>query len=219
MGALDRAVGDEDAPDPVLVEVTRGELDGFTGADEQGGLVAQVAEDLPRQADCREGHGDRAVADGGIRAYLFCHREGVLKQPAEQLARGSAVIGDLKGRLDLAEYLGLAEYHGIESAGHSQQVRDRLVVQPRVEVGLEVRRVQSMESPQPVANRLSPIGMYGAVDLGAVAGGQDESLADRRELGEAAQGTHQDVRSEGDAFAYLHGGGLVVESDYQNRHL
>ena len=106
VGALHGAIGDDDAPDAVLMEVTGGQFDGLPGADQHGRLFGQVAEDLAGQADRREGHRHRAAADGGVRAHRLGHREGVLEQASEQFAGGGAVGRGLEGALDLTQDLG-----------------------------------------------------------------------------------------------------------------
>ena len=65
------------------MQMPSGQFDGLAGPDQQGGLIRKLAEYLSRQTDSRESHRDGTAADGGIRAHLFCHGEGVLEQSAQ----------------------------------------------------------------------------------------------------------------------------------------
>jgi hypothetical protein len=79
LGAFKAAVGDNHVFYFLAVQVPGGELDGFTGTDQQRRGLVQLTENLFRQTDCGKGDRDRAGADGGIGAHLFGDRKSVLE--------------------------------------------------------------------------------------------------------------------------------------------
>ena len=62
---------------------------------------------------------------GGSEAVLVSTHEG--GQAVEQRTRGIRGAGDLVGPLDLSQNLLLTEHHGVEPAGHAEQMVNRLV--------------------------------------------------------------------------------------------
>ena len=146
MGPLDGAVGDDDATDALLAQVAGGQFDGLPGADEQGGLVLEVGEDLPCQANGGEGHGDRAGADGRVGAHLLGDGEGVLEEAAEEFTGGTVIAGGLEGGLDLAKDLGFTQHHGVEAAGHFQEVGDGRAIDVSEEIRGQADRLDAVEA-------------------------------------------------------------------------
>ena len=83
------------------------------------------------------------------------------------------------------------------------------------EVGGDTLGLQSMKAGEPVADTFLAGPGQDTINLGAVAGGQDGALAEGGVRGQAVQGTGQDIRAKRDAFADIHRGSFVVESDGQ----
>jgi hypothetical protein len=104
----------------------------------------------------------------------------------------------LKRRLDLPEYLRLAEHHRIQAAGDAQQVANAFTIGVGVQVRRKQLRLDAVEAAQPVAQLgLVAACLERAIELGAVAGRQDHGLASRCLLGHRAQRPDDDIRSEG----------------------
>ncbi len=178
MSALDGPVGDDDPPDPVVVEVAGRQFDGLAGADQERGLLGEIAEDLARQVDRREGDRDRAVTNRGFGANCLGDREGMLEQASQEFAGGGAVRGGLVGGLDLAENLRFAKHEGIQSTGDAQQMDHRFTVGMGIEKGIDSLMLDTMKSAEPSADVFLGAIMGRAIEFGAVAGGENNALAD-----------------------------------------
>jgi hypothetical protein len=76
--ARSAAVGDRHLARLARREVRRGELDHLARADEQHLRLAQVLEQLRREADSRRRHADRVAADLGRGAHFLGDRERAL---------------------------------------------------------------------------------------------------------------------------------------------
>jgi hypothetical protein len=106
--------------------------------------------------------------------------------------------------------------HGIEPRGDAEGVLDRLVTGQGVEVGAHLAWLQAMELGHPLDHRFR-LGRV-AVDLGAVAGGQDGGLARHLTAGDVGQRAHQDVGGKGHALPYRDGSGMVVYAAGEELH-
>ena len=109
-GPLQGAVGHDDTPHALLMQVAGDQGDGFAGTDQQGLATAQVAEDLLGQADRGKRHRYRVFTDGGVGTHLLGSAEGGLEQAPEQRADGAGLARHGVGGLHLAEDLRLAEH-------------------------------------------------------------------------------------------------------------
>ena len=82
-----------------------------------------------------------------------------------------------------------------------------------VEIGGNRLQLQAVKVADPVLDRIhGDVLLDAAVDLGAVAGGQDHRLADPFPLGERTQRAGDNVRTEGEPLADSHRRGLVIEA-------
>ena len=87
LGAARAAVRDDQAADPLRVQVARGELDHLAGADQERGVPLEAREHAPREPDAGRGDRDRARADRGLGAHALGDRERGLEQPVELRCR------------------------------------------------------------------------------------------------------------------------------------
>ncbi len=119
--------------------------------------------------------------------------------------------------LHLAENLRLADDHRIESAGHPKSVADGLRLVVRVDVGRQFFAADLVVMGQPVDD---DIGRFGrAVDLGAVAGGQDRHLAHRPVTRQIAQRMTQFVGAKRHPLADGERCGVMVYAEGKNHRI
>ena len=217
-GALQGAVGDDDALDALIVQVARHQADGLAGADQQRLAAVQVGEDLFGQADRGEGHGHRVLADGGIGAHGFRGAEGGLEQTAEQRADGAGLTRHGVGGLELAENLRLAQHHRVEPAGYAHHVPHRVLLAVHVGAGAQFVDAQAVIVGQPLQHVIAAQLILLQVQLAAVAGGEDRCLAAGRQPTQLLQRLDQLLRGESNALAHLYRGGLVVDTEGDKGH-
>ena len=91
--------------------------------------------------------------------------------------RGAVFLGGAHGVLHLAEDLRLADDHRVKAAGNAEGVADGFRLVMGIDVGRQFVARHLVVMGQPVDHHVGRLG--GAVDLGAVAGGQDGHLAHR----------------------------------------
>ena len=218
MRPLDGAVGDDHTADALLLQVAGGELDGLAGAHQQGGVATEVGKELARQGDGGEGHRHRRGADGGVGAYLLGDAEGVLVEAVEDGPQGARLAGAPVRFLHLAEDLRLPQDHGIQPRGHPQQVTYRRLVRVDVHVRLDLALVQPMVVGEPAADGGGVLQLAGAIEFGAVAGGEDGGLVHRRLGDQVAQRLGDALRREGDPLTDFHRCGLVVDAEGEKAH-
>ena len=166
------------------------ELDGLAGTQKECGAAFHITEDLARQINRRVGHRDRVFANGGIRAHLFRDPKGFRENQIQVKSDRSCLLRHGKGGLHLPEDLGFAQHHGVQTGGHSNQVRGCRHPVISVNRGRQLIDVQSMVGSEPLrhliagAHTVHVVGQH-AVELCPVACGQDHRLA---ELGITNQG-------------------------------
>ncbi len=200
------------------MQVARHEFDGLARADQQRGVGLEIAEDLFGQAHRREGHRDRAAADGGVGAHLFGDVEGVLEQPAQRPPDGTRAAGGAEGVLDLAEDLRLAEDQRIQAARHAQDVAHALVVFMDVGVRADGVGLQPVEVAQPDDQLFRIETVQSAVEFGAVAGRDDGGLTDGRTGQQVFERFIDAVGGEGDLFTNLDRRGFMIDPKGNYRH-
>jgi len=171
VGAIIGAVGDDELAQAIFREMARGQFDGFAGANQYGGLLAEVLENPFGQPDGGKGDGNRAAADGGIGSYLLRRGKGMLKQLAQRLAQGAGCGGGLEGGFHLPQDLGFAQHHRIQAGSDPKHVADGGSIPVGVEIGLEVRRVQPLLARDPVDQPVPSLDTHATVEFRAIAGG------------------------------------------------
>ena len=217
-GALDGAVGHDHVPHLLLLQMARAQLDHVAGADQEHGLFREVVEDLFRQPHRRGRDRHGAGADGGVGAHLLGDGEGLLEQAIEDLARDAGLVRLGERLLHLAEYLRLAQHHRIQPGGHAERVPHRVLVRVAVKIGVDVLAVQVVVVAEPLDDALVVGRFQPAVELGAVAGGQDRGLAGPAARGDLVQGVGQPVRRERRFFADRDRGGVVIDAEGKQVH-
>ena len=110
----------------------------LTGAEHEHRAAAQREHRLLGERDRGRRDGQRLAADRGLRARPLADHERLAEHPGEQLTRRTLLLGELPRVAHLAEDLALADDHGVEARGHTEEVRDRAVVVVRVQVLGEV---------------------------------------------------------------------------------
>ena len=122
------------------------------------------------------------------------------------------------GVFQLAEDLRLAEHHRIEPAGDAEQVLgglDALPVEQRIPEP-RARVLGTLEKFDDIGTR-----RIGArpVDLGAIAGREDDGLRDAGQLAQVAQGVAQTCLGDDDLLADFYWRRIMVYPEDVDRHL
>ena len=128
-------------------------------------------------------------------------------------------LGEGRRLAHLAEDLGLAEHHRLETAGDGEEVARRLAVALDVEpppAGRARARAPGRRAPGPSGRR--PPRRAAGGDLGAVAGREEERLGDRpgEEVDEEVLAL---LRAVGDPLAELERRAAVVDADEEERRV
>ena len=217
------AIGDDYAADPGFHQVPGNQLDGFARPHQQGVAVAQVGEYVPCQVDGGVGHGDRVLTDGGVRAHPLGDGEYPREQPAQFTAHRTGLVGDGIGGLELAKYLRLPQHHGVQAAGDLHNMLQRLFRLEVVGRAAQFLRRQVVVAGHPVGELQGLVGgldalRHDGVQLGAIAGGQDDHLLYPTRLTGVGQGFTHLLRRKGDTLAHLDGGRVVVDTQGDQVH-
>ena len=126
------------------------------------------------------------------------------------------LFGGAHGVLDLAEDLRLAEHHRIETGGDAERVTHGLLARQRAQMRLQVVGVDAVIVGQPL-ERLRRIARR-AIQLGAVAGGQDRGFARRPRLEQLGERILQLLGAERHALADGERRGFMVETEGEELH-
>lgn len=217
-GALQGAVGNDDALDALVMQVAGDQADGLAGTDQQRLAAVQVGEDLLGQAHGSEGHGHRVFTDGGIGAHRLGGAEGGLEQAPEQWPDGAGLTRHGVGGLELAENLRLAQHHRVKPAGDAHHVPNRVLLAVHVGAGAQFVDTQAMIVGQPLQHFIAAQLILLQVQLAAVAGREDRCLAAGCQPTQLLQRLDQLLRGESNALAHLYRGGLVVDTEGDKGH-
>ncbi len=134
-----------------------------------------------------------------------------------------AVLRDARRLFHLPEDLRLAQDHGVETAGDAKRMTHRLLVRQGVEVLVEAVVADAVMLADPLRQRLAGLagGVRLAVDLGAIAGGQDGRFRRKsfQALAQVRQGAADGVdRRERDLLTKRQRRCRMVESEGQQCH-
>ncbi len=121
--------------------------------------------------------------------------------------------------LHLPQDLRLAEHHRIEPRGDPEGVADGAPVRMLVEERLDAVAGQVVVVAQPPDQRLGIGVLLVAIDLGAVAGGQDGGLANGLPAPEAVQRILQPLGGHGRPFPDADRGAVVIQSECEQVHV
>ena len=121
-----------------------------------------------------------APGDAGFGAGPLARLHRSTEQGLEHRADGALGSGGLPCVAYLAQYLVLADHHGVEPGGHAEQVSHRVGVVMGVELVADgLGREPRMAGEQLPHVRVAAVEALGVgVDLDAVAGGQQHRLAE-----------------------------------------
>ncbi len=186
---------------------------GGAGADDEGAMIVELAEDALGEFDSGEGDGDGARADFGFVADALADFEGALEHAVEDGSGFAVIEGDLIGVADLAEDFGFAEEHGIESGGDAEQMADGVGVAMAVERAVQFAGGHLVIGGEEEFHGRGGVGGLldgNAVEFAAVAGGEDHGFFEDAAGAELFGGFAGLFGAEGDAFAQLDGGGAVA---------
>ncbi len=139
-------------------------------------------------------------------------REGALEEAFELARDGADLAGDCVGLLDLAEDLRLTDDHGVEGAGDTEEVADGLALAELV----EVRADGGGGDGEVLVEEAEEVGggfVLEGEEFDAVAGGEDEALADAGLVEKGTGGIGEASGGDGEALADLDGGGGVVDAE------
>ena len=131
LGALRRAVDDDDLAGPASYGGRDSEPGHATGADDHDPAAHHVV-DGPVERGRDEGRG-RAV-DAGLGVGPLADPEGLLEQGVEGRADRPELLAEAERVAGLAEDLGLADGHRVEPGGDLEEMRHSAVVVVDVEV-------------------------------------------------------------------------------------
>lgn len=154
MGAIVGAIGDDEFTDPAFGQVSRGQFDGLTGSNQDGGLLAEILENPLGKADRRERHGNGTVADGGVGPDLLGGGKGMLKKFSKGLSDGAGFGRGLVSRFHLPENLRFAENHRIEPGSDAKHVAYRGRIGMGVEIALKIFSIDPLFVSDPIDQRL-----------------------------------------------------------------
>ena len=154
-----------------------------------------------------------------VAAYVLGHLERMLEQAVQHFADTACFPGRLVCLFQLAQDLRLSHDHRVQSAGYAQHVFDRAGVRMGVNITVEFVFPATVIAGKPVDGPFPVSGVQGAINLGAVAGGQDGSLVNAVFACQLVEGVTQHGLVECYFFAYLQGCGRMVETESQKRHI
>ena len=118
-------------------QVAGGEFAHLAGADDEDRLPFQRAEDLLGEFDRNRGDGDRRRSDGGLGAHALGDGEGAAEKLVELTANRAYCAGSRVGLFDLAEDLGFADDHRIETGSYAEEMANGVFLAEFVEVRVE----------------------------------------------------------------------------------
>jgi len=223
VGQLDRAlvgaVGDEHRAHALADQVLRRQLAHLAGTDHEDRAPLERVEDLLRKLDGGVADRHGALADGRLGADALPDLERLTEHPVEEALGGARLAGEVVGLLHLMEDLGLAHDHRVERGDHPEQVLHDRVALDDVEVARQLVTIEVVEVAQEVDDRVrAGLGGRHRVDLGAVAGREDDRLGYLVGPGERRQRLRLDVSREGELLADLDRRGLMRKTDEGQVH-
>src|SRR6266481_5825795 len=187
-----------------ILKVAGRELPHLPRSYEEDGAAVEPVEDLPRELDGREGHGDGMAPYLGVRAHALGHREGLAHQRVEHGSHRAAGLREREGVFDLAEYLRLAQHHGVEARGDAEGVLHRLRAIQAVEERLERRQTEAAMGAHLAEGRAARLArrLGHAVDLDAIARGHDHDFDAGAASGQIGKDLAQLVLVDHELLAY-----------------
>jgi len=215
---LERAVGHDHALDARFGQVTCGEFDRLSGADEENAGLPQVREQALGQAHGGERDRNRACADARVGAHALGHGERLLQQALHRRAQAARVARRAVCILDLPQDLRFPEHERIEPRGDAEQVPDRRIVRVQVKELIDSLFGQTVLCGQPLSGDAFCARVDVDVQFGAVAGRQDQGLVHSGLAGQIRQCLRRRFRRESYLLAQCERRVQMVESEGDEGH-
>ena len=155
------------------------------------------------------------MGDSGIGPDPFGDPERGRKEGLQRRSRGSRLPRNGVRLFQLSQDLGFSRNHGVEAAGHPENVYHGIPFAQGVQVLLErigLQRVVAVKEFLDTGDGLFVVSTLGQ-DLDPVAGRQDHALPQFVVSAQRRQGGRDRFLAEGDAFPNLDGSRLVAQSD------
>ena len=215
--ALVGAVGHQDGSGALVHQVASRLLAHLSRAHDQNLLVFERAEYLPRQLHRDRSNRYRGAANLGLPAHPLGDHKGALQHLVQVAADRPRGARRQVTALYLAQDLGLANHHGVETAGHAEEMAHGILLP----VLINMRRQQLGIDVEIVADKVQQVGrvrLLAGEQLDPVAGGENHSLQHPRRLHQGARRLLQLLRPNGQPLAQLDGRGLVVQPQQDDIH-
>ena len=148
-------------------------LDHFARTHKQHLDLGQVFKQITGQAHGGGGHADAVRADLRRGAHLFGHRERALEELGERGAQSACLVSHSHRVFELPQDLRLAQHHAVQATGHAEGMAGGFLVFQAVGVGAQFVGRDAAALGQPGEGMVQRGFIACAVDLGAVAGGDD----------------------------------------------
>src|SRR5919107_852603 len=219
-GALGGAVGDPDLLDAPAHEVLDEQLAHVARAEYQSATSPQRPEDPFRELYRDVGNRERAVPDPGLRAHLLADPERGVEQAVEHHAGALLLCRGPVRLADLAEDLTLPHDHRVEGRGYPVEVADGVRVGQPVRVLIERGPIHPAVLREELQDpRARALVLDDGVDLGPVAGREQDGLLGNTLLPEPPQEAPPGAGREGQALAHLHRRRPVAHPRNRDKHL
>lgn len=211
------AVGNEHALGAAREEGLRGGTGHFAGADDHDLGILEVAEDFLGEVDGDAADRGLAFLDAGGVADFLADGEGALKEAVEDATSDASFESGGVALLDLAKDFGFAEDHGVEPADDAAEVDGGFasVLFVKVLVGGDSEAFLQVIGK---GGGCFFEGVGGEIELGAVAGGDDDAFSDGVAVDEGGGFFTEVGVGNGDLFTQLDGCGFVVEAEAEEFH-
>ena len=145
---LDGAIGNSDALRMARSKMAGAQLDHFARADEQVRAARQYRQKSVSASRVAAAAIETEFAPISVELRTsLATKKGALKQLVQQHAERAGMFGRLHGIFQLAEYLRLAQHHGIQSAGHAKGVLHCFFARQLVKIRLELAAPSTDENP------------------------------------------------------------------------
>ena len=195
-----------------------GQLDHFARAHKQHPGISQVFKQLACQAHGGGRHADAVGADLGSGAHFLGNRKAALEQLVERGAQRTRMLGCAHCVLHLSQNLRLAQHHRVQPAGNAESMAGDRAVFQRVRMRAQHFAADTAAVRQPVQRVVHRGMVASAVNLGAVAGGNDGGfdtpvrivLAQR--LAQAVQRRRDLIERERETTAQIERRGVVIDA-------
>ncbi len=192
----------------------------LAGADHGHGPAAQIAEDLFRQRRCGVADRDGAGTEAGFRAHALADGERRVKQAVQQRADRLRVRRGGVRVLHLPENLRFTDDERVEPAGHAEEMTRGVEAVDVVDVRREIRclhPVELGEEGDEIGARRRRV-VAGDVQLGAIAGRDDDRFAGGSALGDGAKRLGDASHLEIHTLPQIDGRRPMTDSDEQQIH-